>query len=89
MFDILTYVLARKKASSQLETQIEKITKLTEEAEANAQLSEELYSKTQAAAQQAAASASATSYALGADIDGRLSFFEKVETETTETDNSN
>lgn len=79
MFDILTYVLARKKASSQLETQIEKITKLTEEAEANAQLSEELYSKTQAAAQQAATSASATSYALGADIEGRLSFFEKVE----------
>lgn len=83
MLDVLTYVLAKKKAASQLETQLDKITKLTEEVEANAKLSEELYSKTQAAAQQAAASASATSYALGADIDGRLSFFEKV-TENTE-----
>lgn len=81
MLDILTYALARKKAAAELADQIKEIETVAADAEKNAALSQELYEKTQDAAQQAAASASAVSYALGADIDGKLSFYEKVEEE--------
>ena len=89
MFDVLTYVLAKKKAAAQLESQIAEISDAVDSATEKANLTQQLYQKTLEASQQAVASASAVSYAFGPDVDGNFSFFEKVETETTGTDNSN
>lgn len=82
MFDVLTYAIAKSKSAAQLAGQIAEIEGLVDSAAQSAALSQDLLTRTEAAAQQAAASASAVSYALGPDIDGRLAFFEKdVETE--------
>lgn len=82
MFDVLTYAIAKSKSAAQLAGQIAEIEGLVDSAAQSAALSQDLLTRTEAAAQQAAASASAVSCALGPDIDGRLAFFEKdVETE--------
>jgi F0F1-type ATP synthase membrane subunit b/b' len=82
--DLLTYALAKKKASDELKERLDKIEAATAEAKQSAETSQaaaeqvkDLYEKTTVAAQQAAASSASATYALGPDETGRLSFFIK------------
>ena len=82
--DLLTYALAKKKASDELKERLDKIEAATAEAKQSAETSKasaeqvkDLYEKTTVAAQQAAASSASATYALGPDEAGRLAFFIK------------
>lgn len=87
MLDILTYAIAKKKATEnlgELTKQAESAAEISKqgaaESQASAAESKDLLEKTTAAAQQAAASAASATYALGPDESGVLSFFIKEST---------
>lgn len=87
MLDILTYAIAKKKATEnlgELAKQAESAAEISKrgaaESQASAAESKDLLEKTTAAAQQAAASAASATYALGPDESGVLSFFIKEST---------
>ena len=87
MLDILTYAIAKKKATENLgdlTEQAENAATISKQGAASSQASaaeaKDLLAKTEAAAQQAAASSASATYALGPDESGVLSFFIKEST---------
>lgn len=87
MLDILTYAIAKKKATENLGDLAERAENAAtiskqgaSSSQASAAEAKDLLAKTEAAAQQAAASSAAATYALGPDPSGKLSFFVKETT---------